>query len=141
MPILAAIERRFAQERPFNGLRVAVSVHLEAKTAYLSLVLAAGGARVAVTGSNPLSTKDDVVAALAAMGLHVYARHGADRDTFAAHQATALTIRPHVVIDDGGDLVHHLHEGSREYADEVIAACEETTAGVLRNPRANGRER
>ncbi|MFW5643779.1 MAG: adenosylhomocysteinase, partial [Alkalispirochaeta sp.] len=133
MPILRSLEDRFARERPFAELRAAVSVHLEAKTAYLALVLAAGGAQVAVTGSNPLSTKDDVVAALADRGLHVYAVHGAGREDFEAHQLTALEIAPHIVIDDGGDLVHHLHEGARRYADEVIGACEETTAGVLRN--------
>lgn len=133
MPILRGLEERFAEEQPFAGKRIAVSVHLEAKTAYLALVLAAGGAQVSVTGSNPLSTKDDVVAALAGRGIHVYAVHGADRAAFEEHQKTALSIAPHIVIDDGGDLVHHLHEGAGEHAAEVIAACEETTAGVLRN--------
>jgi adenosylhomocysteinase len=133
MPILRGLEERYAAEQPFAGLRAAVSVHLEAKTAYLALVLAAGGAQVAVTGSNPLSTKDDVVAALAERGLRVYAVHGADRAAFEHHQQTALTITPHIVIDDGGDLVHHLHEGSAAHAGAVIGACEETTAGVLRN--------
>lgn len=133
MPILRGLEERFAEERPFASLRIAVSVHLEAKTAYLAIVFAAGGAQVSVTGSNPLSTKDDVVAALAGRGLHVYAVHGASRDSFEKHQQTALSIKPHIVIDDGGDLVHHLHEGAAQYAGDVIAACEETTAGVLRN--------
>jgi adenosylhomocysteinase len=133
MPILRGLEERFAAERPFDGLRAAVSVHLEAKTAYLALVLAAGGAQVSVTGSNPLSTKDDVVAALAERGLHVYAWHDASREEFEAHQLTALRVAPHVVIDDGGDLVHHLHEGAAAYAHSVMGACEETTAGVLRN--------
>ena len=133
MPILRGLEERYAAEQPFAGLRAAVSVHLEAKTAYLALVLAAGGAQVAVTGSNPLSTKDDVVAALAERGLHVYAVHGADRAAFEHHQQTALSVKPHIVIDDGGDLVHHLHEGAAAHAADVIGACEETTAGVLRN--------
>lgn len=133
MGVLRSIEERFAAEQPFAGLRAAVSVHLEAKTAYLALVLKAGGAQVAVTGSNPLSTKDDVVAALSEAGVHVYAWHGATRDEFHAHQLTALQIEPHVVIDDGGDLVHHLHEQAAEYAGSVMGACEETTAGVLRN--------
>lgn len=133
MPVLRGLEQRFAAEQTFAGLRAAVSVHLEAKTAYLALVLAAGGAQVAVTGSNPLSTKDDVVAALSERGLHVYAWHGATREEFAQHQLTALQVTPHFVIDDGGDLVHHLHEGGREYAPEMLGACEETTAGVLRN--------
>lgn len=133
MPILRTLEERFAREKPFTGLRATVSVHLEAKTAYLALVLAAGGAQVSVTGSNSLSTKDDVVAALAKEGLHVYAWHGATPEEFEEHQLTALRVTPHFVIDDGGDLVHHLHEGARDYAGEMIGACEETTAGVLRN--------
>ncbi len=133
MPVLRGLEERFSREKPFTGLRAAVSVHLEAKTAYLALVLAAGGAQVSVTGSNPLSTKDDVVAALADRGLHVYAWHGATREEFDEHQLTALRVTPHFVIDDGGDLVHHLHEGAREFAGEMRGACEETTAGVLRN--------
>ena len=133
MAILRGLEEQFSAEQPFAGLRAAVSVHLEAKTAYLALVIAAGGAQVAVTGSNPLSTKDDVVAALAARGLRVYARHGAGPEEFVEHQRTALQVRPHVVIDDGGDLVHHLHEGAADYADAMLGACEETTAGVLRN--------
>lgn len=133
MPVLRGLEERFRREQTFAGMRAAVSVHLEAKTAYLALVLAAGGAQVAVTGSNPLSTKDDVVAALAHRGLHVYALHGATREEFESHQLTALQVRPHFVIDDGGDLAHHLHEGARRYAEDMLGACEETTAGLLRN--------
>jgi len=133
MPILRGLEERFSRERPFADHRVTVSVHLEAKTAYLALVLAAGGATVSVCGSNPLSTKDDVVAALAERGLSVFARHGATPDEFEEHQLQALSIAPHIVIDDGGDLVHHLHEGAAAHAGEVIGACEETTAGLLRN--------
>ena len=133
MPVLRGLEEEFRREQPFAGMRVTVSVHLEAKTAYLALVIAAGGADVAVTGSNSLSTKDDVVAGLAAAGLHVYAWHGATATEFTAHQLTALRIAPHIVIDDGGDLVHHLHEEAREYRGDTIGGCEETTAGVLRN--------
>lgn len=132
MSILRGLEERFEREKPFDGLRMTVSIHLEAKTAYLALVFAAGGADVSVCGSNPLSTKDDVVAALAGRGLHLYARRGVAREEFESHQLTALSIAPHIVIDDGGDLVHHLHEGAAAYAEEVIGACEETTAGVLR---------
>lgn len=132
MPILAELERRFAAERPFAGKRIAVCIHLEAKTAYLALVLRAGGAEVAVSGSNPESTKDDVVAALATEGLHVYARHGASPDEMRRHMGLALEIAPHVVIDDGGDLVELLHESHRGYAREMLGACEETTSGVLR---------
>lgn len=132
MPILRRLEREFAAARPFAGKRIAVCIHLEAKTAYLALLLRAGGAQVAVTGSNPESTKDDVVAALAAEGLHVYARHGATPEEMRSYMGTALTIAPHVVIDDGGDMVELLHESHRAYAGEMLGACEETTSGVLR---------
>ncbi|HDQ14366.1 MAG TPA: adenosylhomocysteinase, partial [Sediminispirochaeta sp.] len=133
MPVLRRIEEDFRRQQYFKGLRVAVSVHLEAKTAYLAEVMAAGGAEVAVTGSNPKSTKDDVVAALSDAGLHVYAWYNANREEFRQHQLAALDIRPHIVIDDGGDLVHHLHGEKSDYLPEVLGACEETTAGVLRN--------
>jgi adenosylhomocysteinase len=132
MPILRQLEERFAAERPFAGKRIAVCIHLEAKTAYLALALRAGGATVAVTGSNPESTKDDVVAALAAEGLHVYAQHGADPTQMHRYMGLALELVPHVVIDDGGDLVELLHESHSNYGNEMLGACEETTSGVLR---------
>jgi adenosylhomocysteinase len=132
MPILRQLEAEFRQQQPFAGKRALVCVHLEAKTAYLALVLAAGGATVAVTGSNPGSTKDDVVAALDALGLHVYARHGASLDEMEAYMSLALDIRPHVVIDDGGDIVELLHGSCSELAMDVLGACEETTTGVQR---------
>jgi adenosylhomocysteinase len=132
MPILRQLELEFAAERPFAGKRIAVCIHLEAKTAYLALVLRAGGASVAVTGSNPESTKDDVVAALAAEGLHVYARHGAPPDEMRRYMGLALEIAPHAVIDDGGDLVELLHESHRAFGKDMLGACEETTSGVLR---------
>lgn len=132
MPILRQLEQQFAAERPFAGKRIVVCIHLEAKTAYLALVLRAGGAEVAVTGSNPESTKDDVVAALAAEGLHVYALHGAAPGEMRRYMATALELAPHIVIDDGGDLVELLHESQRAYGRDMLGACEETTSGVLR---------
>jgi adenosylhomocysteinase len=132
MPILRQLEEQFTAERPFAGKRIAVCIHLEAKTAYLALVLRAGGATVAVTGSNPESTKDDVVAALAAAGLHVYARHGAAPEAMRGYMGLSLEVAPHVVIDDGGDLVELLHESHRDYGGEMLGACEETTSGVLR---------
>jgi len=132
MPILRQLESEFRQQQPFAGKRVLVCVHLEAKTAYLALVMAAGGAQVAVTGSNPGSTKDDIVAALDARGLHVYARHGASLDEMQQHMGFALEIRPHLVIDDGGDIVELLHGSQRDFCADVIGACEETTTGVMR---------
>lgn len=133
MPVLSRIREEFRRDRPFEGLTVTVSVHLEAKTAYLAEVIAAGGATVTVTGSNSLSTKDDVVAALDAAGLHVYATHGATPQEFTEHQMAALEAKPDIVIDDGGDLVHLLHERWPERVAQVLGGCEETTAGVMRN--------
>ncbi|HXS81058.1 MAG TPA: adenosylhomocysteinase [Gammaproteobacteria bacterium] len=141
MPILRRLEAQFAAERPFAGKRIAISIHLEAKTAYLALVLRAGGAAVSVAGSNPESTKDDVVAALAAAGLHVYARHGAAPDEMRLYMGFALEIGPHVVIDDGGDLVELLHESHRKFGKDMLGACEETTSGVMRaRARAKARQ-
>ncbi len=131
MPILRQLEEEFRAQQPLAGKRVVVSVHLEAKTAYLALVLRAGGAEVAVTGSNPESTKDDVVAALAEEGLHLYARHGATPEEMRRYMGLALDLSPHLVIDDGGDLVELLHERP-ELLPDVIGACEETTSGVMR---------
>ncbi len=133
MPILKILREDFEKNQYFKGIRIAVSVHLEAKTAVLALLLAEGGAEVSVTGSNPLSTKDDVVAALDKLGLHVYAWHGSTRDEYLSHINAALDIKPQIVIDDGGDLVDLIHEERSELLQEVMGACEETTTGVLRN--------
>lgn len=132
MPILRQLESELRQQQTFAGKNVLVCVHLEAKTAYLALVMAAGGARVVVTGSNPGSTKDDVVAALDAAGLHVYAKHGVSLDEMHEHMNYALDIQPHLVIDDGGDIVEILHHSRRDLSANVLGACEETTTGVLR---------
>ena len=132
MPLLRGLEKRFAEERPFEGLKIALSVHLEAKTAYLSKVLAAGGARMSVTGSNPLSTQDDVAAALVHDGLNVYAWHGATDDEYRSHIRCVLEQGPNIIIDDGGDLVHLMHTEFRHLIPEVIGGCEETTTGILR---------
>ncbi|OBU11241.1 adenosylhomocysteinase [Morganella psychrotolerans] len=132
MPLLRALEQRFIQEQPFAGKRIALSIHLEAKTAYLARVLAAGGAQVSVTGSNPMSTKDDIVAALIVSGISTFAIHGADSQAYQEFVKQTLACEPHIVIDDGGDLVHELHSIYPEYAKHTIGACEETTTGVLR---------
>ena len=132
MPLLRGLEKRFAEERPFEGLKIALSVHLEAKTAYLCKVLAAGGARMSVTGSNPLSTQDDVAAALVHDGLNVYAWHGATDDEYRSHIRCVLEQGPNIIIDDGGDLVHLMHNEFRHLIPEVIGGCEETTTGILR---------
>lgn len=132
MPLLRQLEEEFIAEQPFKGMKVTVSVHLEAKTAYLSKVLAAGGAEVAVTGSNPLSTQDDIAAALVEDGISVYAWYGARAEEYQEHLNKALDFGPDLIIDDGGDLVHLLHGTRKQLANKVIGGCEETTTGVLR---------
>jgi len=132
MPVLNAIREEVEREKPFNGMRIAMSIHLEAKTAYLAEVLRSGGADVAVTGSNPLSTQDDVAAALAHTGMKVYGWHNATSSEYESHLRKTLEHRPHIVIDDGGDLVHLLHTDLKDQAGEVIGGAEETTTGVLR---------
>ena len=132
MPLLSGLEKEFAQEQPFKGLKVALSVHLEAKTAYLCKVLAAGGAQMYVTGSNPLSTQDDVAAALVHDGLNVFAWYGATAEEYENHIRRVLEVGPNVIIDDGGDLVSLMHSEFRELIPQVIGGCEETTTGILR---------
>jgi len=132
MPLLRSLEKDFQKVKPFQGLKVALSVHLEAKTAYLCRVLAAGGAEMHITGSNPLSTQDDVAAALVKGGLDVYAHHGCTLEQYEADLRSALSFGPNIVIDDGGDLVHLLHTEMRELLPGVIGGCEETTTGIHR---------
>jgi len=132
MPALSQIEARFIKEQPFAGMRIAMSVHLEAKTANLGLVLKAGGADVYLTGSNPLSTQDDVAAAAADRGVNVFARHGVNPEEYEALLVETLSCHPHIIIDDGGDLVALLAGKYKDYADCLIGGCEETTTGILR---------
>jgi adenosylhomocysteinase len=132
MPVLNTIRKEFERDLPFKDTRVALSVHLEAKTAYLAEVIRAGGAEVAVTGSNPLSTQDDVAAGLAAAGIKVYAWYNATDGEYREHLLSVLENKPQIIIDDGGDLVNLLHTVLREQAGEVIGGCEETTTGVRR---------
>lgn len=132
MPVLAEIGERFRREKPFAGLRVSVCVHLEAKTAYLALLMRDGGAEVAVTGSNPLSTKDDVCAALAEEGINVYAWFGATAEEYHEHIRQTLEFKPHIAIDDGSEFASMLHDEHPEYAENLIGGCEETTTGILK---------
>ena len=132
MPLLAGLEEEFKVTKPFEGIKVSLSVHLEAKTAYLCLVLAAGGAQMSVTGSNSLSTQDDIAAALADAGLKVYAYHGATDEEYNRHIEMCLEHKPNIIIDDGGDLVGLLHNERPDLATEVWGGCEETTTGVIR---------
>ena len=132
MPLLRGLEAEFAKEKPFAGKRIALSVHLEAKTAYLCKVLAAGGAEMYVTGSNPLSTQDDVAAALVHDGLNVFAWYGATQEEYESHIRRVLEVGPNIIIDDGGDLVSLLHAEYPQLIAGVLGGCEETTTGILR---------
>ena len=132
MPLLEGLERDFKQEKPFRGLKIALSVHLEAKTAHLCEVLAEGGAEMFVTGSNPLSTQDDVAAALVHEGLNVFAVHGATPEEYESGIRRVIEAGPNIIIDDGGDLVTMIHENYPELIGNVIGGCEETTTGILR---------
>lgn len=132
MPALSEIEKQFEQEKPFAGLRIAVSVHLEAKTANLGLVLAKGGAEVHLTGCNPLSTQDDVAAAIAEMGVDTYGLYDVSPQEYEDLLAATLACHPHLIVDDGGDLIHLLSGKCSEYADQLIGGCEETTTGIHR---------
>ncbi len=132
MPVLARLRERFAAEQPLAGLRVAACMHVTPETAALARVLLAGGAEVHLAASNPLSTQDDVAAALVELGVGVQARHGADRATYARHLVAVLEARPHLLLDDGCDLLSVLHGPRPDLLEGVRAACEETTTGVLR---------
>lgn len=132
MPLLGAIKKEFEATLPFRGMRLAMSIHLEAKTAYLARVLAAGGAEVYATGCNPLSTQDDVAAALAAGGISVFAHHGASEEEYKKDLISVLSCRPDLIIDDGGDLTSLLHGECREFGKNLIGGCEETTTGIHR---------
>ena len=131
-PLLRSLEDEFSKDRPFEGKRIALSVHLEAKTAYLCKVLAAGGAEMYITGSNPLSTQDDVAAALVAAGLNVYAYYNATDEEYTAHIKRVLSHHCNIIIDDGGDLVNMLHSELTDELQYVIGGCEETTTGIIR---------
>ena len=132
MPALGGIEARFEREQPFAGLRIAVSVHLEAKTANLGYVLQKGGAEVRLTGSNPLSTQDDVAAGLASLGVETFGVHGATAEEYESHLMETLAFKPHLVVDDGGDLIHLLGGKCAHLGENLIGGCEETTTGILR---------
>ncbi|MDR2770648.1 MAG: adenosylhomocysteinase [Clostridiales Family XIII bacterium] len=132
MPLLRGLEAEYSAARPFAGVKISLSVHLEAKTAYLCEVLTAAGADMSVTGSNVLSTQDDVAAALAATGMKVYAYHNATLEEYDRHIEMTLAHKPNIIIDDGGDLVGMLHGKRPDLAEEAWGGCEETTTGIIR---------
>jgi adenosylhomocysteinase len=132
MPVLRDISAEFEETKPFAGLKIALSVHLEAKTAYLCRTLERGGAKMYVTGSNPLSTQDDVAAALAAGGMEVFAVHGCTMDEYSDCLRRVLEPGANIIIDDGGDLVNLMHTEFTGLIPGVIGGCEETTTGIHR---------
>jgi adenosylhomocysteinase len=132
MPLLRAMEEEFKRTKPFEGIKISLSIHMEAKTAYLCQVLAMGGAQLAATGSNVLSTQDDVAAALADFGIHIYAYHAATAEEYKRHLTMTLEQKSNIIIDDGGDLVGLLHLERPDLAEEVWGGCEETTTGIIR---------
>ena len=132
MPILNTIKEDFIKNQPFKGLKISMSIHLEAKTAYLAKVLKAGGAEVWVTGCNPLSTQDDVAAALVEDGFEVNAWRGVSAEQYKQHLIATLSLCPDLMIDDGGDLTHLIHGECRHLAKNLIGGCEETTTGIHR---------
>lgn len=132
MPVLNRIREQFEAERPFAGLKVTICLHLEAKTAYLAKVVQAGGAEVTITGSNPLSTQDDVCAALVEDGITVFAKYNPDPEEFKALQIKALETKPDLIIDDGGDLVTLLQSERPDLAATIRGGAEETTTGIIR---------
>src|SRR5579875_20074 len=132
MPLLRQLEQKFREEQPFAGKRIGMCLHLEAKTAYLALVIQAGGAEVAIAGSNPLSTQDDVAAALAVRGVYTYAWHKATANEYNMHLQAVLDSEPVGLIDDGADLATILHRDRPEQAKRIAGGCEETTTGIVR---------
>ena len=132
MPVLNIIKDEFERTKPFAGKKISMSIHLEAKTAYLAMVLRAGGAEVYVTGCNPLSTQDDVAAALVKDGFEVNAWRGVTDEEYKTHLIATLALCPDVIIDDGGDLTNLLHGECREFGKNLIGGGEETTTGIHR---------
>ncbi len=132
MPVLALIKERFDKERPLEGIRIGACLHVTTETANLMLALQAGGAEVALCASNPLSTQDDVAAALVDAGIDTYAIKGEDTDTFFKHISAVLDIRPNITMDDGADMVSVLHKERADQISEIIGGTEETTTGVIR---------
>ena len=132
MPVLGSIREDFLKTRPFEGMKVALSVHMEAKTAYFATVIKDGGAEVFATGCNPLSTQDDVAAALASRGVEVFAWRGETPEEYERHLSSVLKAGPQIIVDDGGDLINMMHSVYRDLIPGVVGGCEETTTGIHR---------
>ena len=132
MPVLKKIDEEYSVSKPFAGHRVVLTIHVEAKTAYLAEVLKRAGAEVTVTGCNPLSTQDDVAAALSENGVNVFAKHACTEEEYDLYINKALDTKPEIIVDDGGDLVSMIHNSRRELVPGILGGSEETTTGVHR---------
>ncbi|MCD6522817.1 MAG: adenosylhomocysteinase [Candidatus Diapherotrites archaeon] len=132
MPVLSSIKKEYSKRKPFKGIRIAMALHVEPKTAFLVRTLEAGGAKVAITGCNPLSTQDDVVSALKASGTKVYAKYNQTDKGYYNSLHKILDIKPDVVIDDGSDLISLIHKEREELIPNIRGGCEETTTGITR---------
>ena len=133
MPVMKAIDEEYSVSKPFAGKRMVMTMHLEAKTAYLALVLQNAGAEVIATASNPRSTQDDVCAALVEGGVTVFAHHGCTMEEYDKYIDMALDTEPDIIMDDGGDLIYRIHNERRELLPKIIGGSEETTTGVIRD--------
>lgn len=133
MPVLRGVQQQFKNDRPFAGLRISATMHVTTETANLMVALQAGGADVVLSASNPLSTQDDVAAALVThYEIPVYAIKGEDNETYFKHIHAVLDHKPHIVMDDGADLVSTIHKDRRELIDNMLGGTEETTTGIIR---------
>jgi len=132
MAIMATIAKRFSKEQPFKGLTIGLALHVTKETAVLVKTLASGGAKIAITGCNPLSTQDDVAAALAADGIDVYAKKGESKEDYYRYIEKIIASKPHITIDDGCDLVSAIHTKHKDLIPNIIGGCEETTTGIIR---------
>ena len=133
MPVLQTIRKQFIKTQPLAGIRIAACLHVTTETANLMVTLRDGGASAVLCASNPLSTQDDVAAALVRdYGIPVYAIKGENNDSYYSHISAAADFKPHITMDDGADLVHHLHTKRKDLLDGVLGGTEETTTGVIR---------
>jgi len=132
MGALLNIKKRFAKEKPLKGIRIGMALHVTKETAVLIKTLIAGGADIAITGCNPLSTQDDVAAALAEAGVRVWAYKGESNDDYYRYLTNVIKFKSHITIDDGCDLVSEIHKKHKELIPSIIGGCEETTTGIIR---------
>jgi len=132
MDALLNIKARFEKEKPFEGIRIGLALHITKETGILVRTLAVGGADVAITGCNPLSTQDDVAAALAEEGVKVWGYKGESNEDYYRYLKNVIATRPHITIDDGCDLVSEIHKNNKELIPSLIGGCEETTTGIIR---------